>query len=112
MAESQAAQAKKAMAIMKVLQGMEKGMFASKKFVGLMFFEVSWKVLIAYGIYVSLDSNVLLAMVAAAGSVEGIGNWVQGNHDKAVKVAKLQALNGASAVEVPDEPTDPGSSKR
>jgi hypothetical protein len=104
--------AKKAMAIMKVLQGMDKSMFSSKKFMGLMFFEVSWKLLIAYGIYVGLDSNVLLAMVAAAGSVEGVGNWVQGSHDKAVKTAKLKALNGSGSTEIEEPSTDLGASTR
>lgn len=94
----------KAMAIMEVVQTMDKSMWSSKKFASLMFFEVSWKLLLAYGIYVDLDSSVLLAMVTAAGAVEGIGNYVQGDHDKAVKTAKLNALNGSGSAKVPSAP--------
>jgi hypothetical protein len=91
---------------MGVLQSVEKPAMQSRMFLGTVLFSVTWKALLFYGIYVELDSSVLLAMVTAAGGVEGISQGGRAWLDKHVKTEKMKALNGHAAAEDPEMPAE------
>jgi hypothetical protein len=94
----------KALRVMQELQKMDKGMLQSKKFVGFMLIEITWKVLIAYAIYADMSSTVLLAMVTASGTAETAFLGAQAWHDKHTKTAKMAALNGGVSAAVQGSP--------
>ena len=94
--------------VIKAIQGMDKGMLQSKKFVGFMVIETTWKALMAYGIYTGLDSSVLLAMTAAAGTAETAFLGAVAWHDKHVKSAKMAALGNGGSNGASGEPADGG----
>lgn len=81
--------------VMKALADMDKPMLKSKKFTGFLLIQLSWKALMAYGLFVGLEASVLLAMVAAAGASETAFLSTQAWHDKHVKEAKMKAMNGS-----------------
>jgi len=93
MSESKS-KAESTQAVMKALADMDKPMFKSKKFTGFLLIQSSWKLLMAYGLYMGLDATVLLAMVTAAGASETAFLGAQAWHDKHVKEAKMKAMNG------------------
>ena len=85
----------KALEVMKALEKIDGPMFQSKKFIGFMVIELSWKLLLAYAIYADMSSTVLMSMIAAAGTTETAFMGAQAWHDKHVKGAKATALNGS-----------------
>lgn len=86
----------KTIAVMKALESVDKPMLQSKKFTGFLLIEISWKALIAYAIYTGMSDAVLLSMIAAAGTTETAFMGAQAWHDKHVKGAKMQAMNGST----------------
>ena len=86
---------KNALSVIKAFEGIDSSMFHSKKFTGFLLIEITWKLLLAHGIYAGMNDTVLLAMVAAAGTTETAFMGVMGWHDKHVKTAKATAMNGS-----------------
>ncbi len=80
---------------MRVLEQVDRPLIKSKKFVFAMCAQLTWKALIGYGIVMAVSDTVLLAMIAAAGSVETAGMAVQAWHDRYIKSETLKALNGS-----------------
>jgi hypothetical protein len=96
----------KALEVMKALEKIDAPMMRSKKFIGFMVIEISWKILLAYAIYADMSSTVLMSMIAAAGTTETAFMGAQAWHDKHVKGAKANALNGSvtKALDIVEEP--------
>ena len=82
-------------AVMDVLQSIDKPMLQSKKFAAFMIIQMSWTALIAYAIYASMSDSVQLSMVAALGTAQNMFLSTQAYHDRHVKPAKLNAMNGS-----------------
>lgn len=81
--------------ILSLLSSVDKPMFQSKKFTGFLLIQITWKALIAYGLYIGLDTSVLMSMVGAAAATETAFMGAQAWHDTSVKTAKMSALNGS-----------------
>jgi hypothetical protein len=54
----------------KLHKNIEKSPLRSKKLIAAMTWNIGWLMLIGYGIYNSIDSNVLISMVVTAGSTQ------------------------------------------
>ena len=52
------------------IDNIEKSPLRSKKLIAAMTWNIGWLMLIGYGIYNSIDSNVLMTMVVTAGSTQ------------------------------------------
>lgn len=74
----------------------DRPMQQSKKFIGYLVAQVSWKLLLFYAVWQDLDSSVLLAMVTAAGAGESLFLGSQAWHDRYVKAEKIKAVAEAS----------------
>lgn len=70
-------------------------MWQSKKFVSFHVIEWTWKALIAYGIYIGLDSTVLLGMVGASGTAETAYLGATAWQDRGVRTAQIQTQAAA-----------------
>lgn len=69
---------------------------SSKKWLAFLISEITWKGLLAYGIFQGLDAATLMMMVGAAGAVEGAYLGFQAYQDKAVKTAAMQVPAGST----------------
>ena len=69
---------------------LEKSPLESKKFVAVMIWSIAWLVLTGYGIHVSLDPDVLLAMIWVNGFVQGTFLGGQSFVDALVRKAVAQ----------------------
>lgn len=85
---------------LKLLEDVDKPMTKSKKFVGFLIIEFSWKALLFYAIYHGEGSATLMAMITAAGATETAFMGAQAWHDKHVKGEKLKAMNGSASATV------------
>jgi hypothetical protein len=85
----------KALEVMAALEKIDGPMGKSKKFVAFMLIQVTWTAIIIYSIYEGLSDSVLMAQVGAASAAQNMFLGAQAWHDKHVKGAKAEALNGS-----------------
>ena len=90
----------RALKVMEGFKSVDSSMFQSKKFAAFMTIQVCWTVVHFYSIYADVSDTVLLAQVAALGAAQTTFLGIQGWHDKHVKTAKVQAMNGGVTASV------------
>lgn len=85
----------KALEVMAALEKIDGPMGKSKKFVAFMLIQVTWTAIIIYSIYEGLSDAVVMAEVGASSAAQNMFLGAQAWHDKHVKGAKAEALNGS-----------------
>ena len=85
----------KALEVMAALEKIDGPMGKSKKFVAFMLIQITWTAIIIYMIYSDMSDGVLMAAVGGASAAQNMFLGAQAWHDKHVKGAKAEALNGS-----------------
>lgn len=99
---------KKAIQVLTALEKIDGPMGKSKKFVAFMLIQITWTIIIIYSIYAGMSDAVLMAAVGGASAAQNMFLGAQAWHDKHVKGAKAEALNGSvtKALEAEELPTE------